>query len=280
MSPSAANIIQKLPFFGQTDHDIELTFGRAKAQIRYKMDTNGFPDFIKDDKLSSLRNPYNAMQCEYYNEDEFSRNQRRCKQTLHIISLNIRSLPKHGGELHVFLEALEINVYIIVLSEIGARNIGAVEHLFALSRLSLCTPRDNYFGGVSIYIHKDIFGVQIMDEVGIQKSCRSKCVIESLFIKCAYCSKSHILGGIYRHPTVTLSFPNIFRKCINENRWLVYSHYTRRHKYRPYQVQFRRQLPICAHYYVVRLPALYNFTNTHHWFLCDLDRPHIHSRSL
>ena len=40
-----------------------------------------------------------------------------------------------------------------------------------------------------------------MDELSIQKSCRcSKCAIESLFIKCTYCSKSYILGGIYRHP--------------------------------------------------------------------------------
>ena len=99
MSPSAANIMQELPFFGQTDHDIELTFGSAKAQSRYKMETSGFLDFIKDDKLSSLCNPCNAMQCEYYNEDEFIRKQRRCKQTLNIISRNIRSLPKHGGEL-------------------------------------------------------------------------------------------------------------------------------------------------------------------------------------
>ena len=67
--------MQELPFFGkqtdhdielnsQTNHDIELIFGNAEAQIRYKMDTNGFLDFIKDDKLSSLCNPYNAMQCE------------------------------------------------------------------------------------------------------------------------------------------------------------------------------------------------------------------------
>ena len=37
-----------------------------------------------------------------------------------------------------------------------------------------------------------------MDELGIQKSCLClKCVIESLFIKCIYCS--YKLGGIYRH---------------------------------------------------------------------------------
>ena len=118
-----------------------------------------------------------------------------------MISLNIGSLPKHGGELLVFLEALEINFHIIVLSEIGARNIGIVEHLLPYHDFHYVLPRDNYFEGVGIYIHKDIFGFQIMDELSIQKSCRcSKCVIESLFIKCTYCSKSYILGGINRHP--------------------------------------------------------------------------------
>ena len=69
MSPSAANIMQELPFFVQTDHDIELTFGSAKVQIRYKMDTNCFLEFIKDDKLSSLWYPYNTMQYDCYNEN-------------------------------------------------------------------------------------------------------------------------------------------------------------------------------------------------------------------
>ena len=34
--------MQELPFPGQIDHDIELTFGSTKAHIRYRMDTNGF----------------------------------------------------------------------------------------------------------------------------------------------------------------------------------------------------------------------------------------------
>ena len=115
MSPAARSLMQELPFPGQTDHDIELTFGSAKAQIRYKMDTNGFLEFIKDDKLNSLCNSYNTLRCEYYSEDEFIRKINKCNQTLNIISLNIRSLPGHSGELLVFLEALEIHFHVIVL---------------------------------------------------------------------------------------------------------------------------------------------------------------------
>ena len=78
-----------------------------------------------------------------------------------------------------FLEVLEINFHIILLSEISAQNIGTVEYLLSNHDFHHVLPRDNYFGGVGIYIHKDIFGVRNMDELSIQKSCRcSKCVIE------------------------------------------------------------------------------------------------------
>ena len=101
-----------------------------------------------------------------------------------------------------------------------------------------------------------------MDELSKQKSCRcSKCVIESLFIKCIYCSNSFILGGIYRHPNGNIkhfltALENALTKI--DGMFII-----RRYEYRSYQVQFRRQLPICVHYYFVWLPALLNFTNTH-----------------
>ena len=129
MSPAARSLMQELPFPGQTDHDIELTFWSAKAQIRYKMDTNGFLEFRKDDEFISLCNLYDTLRCEYYSENEFIRKINKCNQTFNIISFNIRSLPRHNGELIVFLEALEIHIHVIVFSEIGARNIGTVKHL-------------------------------------------------------------------------------------------------------------------------------------------------------
>ena len=89
----------------------------------------------------------------------------------------------------------------MILSEIGARNIGTVEHLLPNHGFQIVLPRDNYFGGLGIYIHKNIFGVQIMDKLSIQKSCRcSKYVIESLYMYILYL---HIRGGggggIYRY---------------------------------------------------------------------------------
>ena len=51
------------------------------------------------------------------------------EQHLNIFSMNIRGLPKHGGELLVFLQSLETKFDVIVLTEIGDHNIGTVEHL-------------------------------------------------------------------------------------------------------------------------------------------------------
>ena len=60
---------------------------------------------------------------------------------LNIFTLNIRSLPKHGGELYVYLESLHRNFDVIILIEKGARNLSVVQKLlpnftFFIHRLS------------------------------------------------------------------------------------------------------------------------------------------------
>ena len=46
-----------------------------------------------------------------------------------IFSFNIRSLPKHGGELLYFFKSLKTQFDAIVLTEIGSKNISPVEKL-------------------------------------------------------------------------------------------------------------------------------------------------------
>ena len=52
--------------------------------------------------------------------------------------MNIRSLPKHGGELAVFLKLLEADFDIIVLMEIGSRNIDTVKYIWDSHQFFLC----------------------------------------------------------------------------------------------------------------------------------------------
>ena len=66
--------------------------------------------------------------------------------------MNIRSLAKHSGELKYFINVLVNEFDIIVLTEIGSRNLSTVEHLFADYVFFYVTPDVNFYGGVGIYI--------------------------------------------------------------------------------------------------------------------------------
>ena len=52
MSSAVRNLVQELPFFVQTNHEIELTYGSAMRRFRYKIDTDGYLGLIKYAKLN------------------------------------------------------------------------------------------------------------------------------------------------------------------------------------------------------------------------------------
>ena len=66
--------------------------------------------------------------------------------------MNIRSLPKHGGELTVFLKLLETDFDIIVLTEIGSRNIDTAKYLLDSHEFYHVAPVNNMYGGVGIFM--------------------------------------------------------------------------------------------------------------------------------
>ena len=61
------------------------------------------------------------LPCQYFDEDEFNETNRNDDECLNVLSLNIRSLPKHGGELLYFLKSLKTKFDAIVLTEIGSK---------------------------------------------------------------------------------------------------------------------------------------------------------------
>ena len=81
---------------------------------------------------------------------------------LNIFCLNIRSLPWHAGEIVVFLKLLQTNFDVIVLTEIGARNITTVEHLFDDYQFMYTLPKTNMYGGVGLYLSNAIINVNIL----------------------------------------------------------------------------------------------------------------------
>ena len=165
------------------------------------MDKHGLYEFLTENYMDDLFNPEEYKACDYFDEEKFIGLKRDATNHLNILSLNIRSLPKHGEELVCLLEILETKFDIIVLTEIGSRNISTVKHLLENYQLYYVIPKDNMFGGVGIYVNEELTDVQVVDEFTVQKSCHCpKCEIESIFIKFRYHNSQYIVGGIYRHP--------------------------------------------------------------------------------
>ena len=72
---------------------------------------------------------------------------------LNVILMNTRSLPKRYGELLCMLSVLETRFDVIILTEIGARNLTTVQNIMNEYNFYYVIPENNFYGGVGIYVH-------------------------------------------------------------------------------------------------------------------------------
>ena len=191
----------ELPFHSLVDYDIDVEFCSSKKRIQKLMEDNGLSGFLKENNFTDSLHLEQDSSCAYHDEESFSQLQISDRNKLNVFSLNIRSLPRHGGELLNYLNILDAQFQIIVLTEIGARNLSVVEHLIPNYTFHYVTPISNMFGGVGIYFSNDIEHLQEVSEYRLSKSCQcTGCDFESLFFNFTFNGKQFCLGGIYRHP--------------------------------------------------------------------------------
>ena len=92
-----------MPFENITDYDVENELESAKARIQQKMNDHRLENFLEENYLMDLFNPFDLNVCKYFDEDEHNGQRRSSKYHLNVVSMNIRSLPKHAGDLVVLL---------------------------------------------------------------------------------------------------------------------------------------------------------------------------------
>ena len=159
----ARDLFSHLPFENTSNYDIESEFRSAKFRITQLMNDHRLDKFLEEHYLSSLFEPNSNNLCNYHDEDSFGKLKKADPSHLNIFCMNIRSLPRHAGELVVFLESLQTNFDVIVLTEIGARNISTVEHLLDDYEFLYTLPKSNMYGGVGLYLSKDVTNVNILN---------------------------------------------------------------------------------------------------------------------
>ena len=193
--------LSNMPFRNLVDYDMEIAFESAKIRIEKLMSDQGLLNFIKENKLAEIFNPDDTVSCEYYDEDKFIKLGKNKPNCLNMLCLNIVSLPKHGGELLYLLSSLETHFQVIVLTEIGARNISVVENLIDDYSFHYVLPKGNNYGGVGIYLCNSLQNVCVVSELALVRTCHCiKCNFESLFINFTFRNKAYNIAGIYNHP--------------------------------------------------------------------------------
>ena len=77
------------------------------------------------------------------------------------------------------IKSLQTNFNVIVLTEIGARNISTAEHLLDDYEFLYTLPKSNMYGGIGLYLSEDITNVNILNNTCLCKSCHCpKCDFE------------------------------------------------------------------------------------------------------
>ena len=190
-----------MPFYSLSDYNIENEFLTTKRKFDNLLDNKQFEMFLKRNKYEQIFNPTCVTPCQYLDEDEFINKNRTGEEFLNVFSLNIRSLPKHGGELLHFLKSLKTKFEVIVLTEIGTKNISVVENLIPDYNFNYVLPTKNKCGGIGIYTSDLLTNVTVLDGVKVINLCNcTKCETESLFIEFHYKGSAYNVGGVYRHP--------------------------------------------------------------------------------
>ena len=141
--PERQNYFTGRPFNSLSDYNIENEYISTKRKLQSLLDNDEFQSFLKDDMYEEIFYAAKSISCQYYGEEQFISKNRNGDEFLNIFTLNIRSLPKHGGELYVYLESLNTNFDVIILTEIGARNLSVVQKLLPNFTVFYSPPVDS-----------------------------------------------------------------------------------------------------------------------------------------
>ena len=227
MSSENNNFLNVMPFYNLTDYNMINEFVSAKQKIKQLMEYNGLDQFMKKMRIDELFNYDENIECHYYDEDMMKKLCINGPESLNVFSLNVRSLPKHGGELLCLLDSLEARFQLIILTEIGARNLGLVENLIPGHTLLHVIPKSNMKGGVGIYCSNDLIDLSREDELVISKTCKCDvCDFESLVVNFNFGGKPYTVVGIYRHPNGNVShfvhdLEGLISKLDKKRTWII-----------------------------------------------------------
>ena len=219
-----SHVTTELPFYTICDDELEIELTTCKQRIMNLLCDEGLEEFIDQNSIYDLSDQWKP--CRYGDEDTFWDWTRECGTgTLKIFSMNIRSLPKHKGELVAYISNLPL-FDILVLTEIGARNIDLTANLLTGYDFLYVLPDKNTHGGVGIYWRDRLTNLAV-SEMNFAKTCDCpRCEIESLVVDFTHRGTPYTLCALYRHPNgntdhFTGDFERLVAKFDKKRHWIL-----------------------------------------------------------
>ena len=201
-----------MPFYGLSDFQLIWENESCKQEIISKMTNNGFIDFIKKSQGNSS-NEHNFDMNGYYDMEEYCETSKKCH--LNMVHMNCRMLSHNKGKIISFLDSLENELDVIMLSEIGKEGYRYLETLFPNYDYEFDIPKHNNYGGVAI-LSKKCLNMKIKSDMQLVKECAcTKCEFESVWVEINSQSASFLIGCTYRHPNGSINhFLSQFSKLL------------------------------------------------------------------
>ena len=127
----------------------------------------------------------------------------KCKSKfeLSIFHLNIRSLNSKQRSFCQFINLLDVDFDIIVLSEIWTYNLDYYQNILDGYTLYTDLPSNSNIGGLGMFIKKTL-NCKLRNDLSL--SARTDVKVENLWFEIEKNHKKFIVGGIYRHPNQSI----------------------------------------------------------------------------
>ena len=181
-----------LPFYNLTNIELVKVLETPKNRLKQILSESNFKSFVT---ASINRNIINPIDCNYYDEHELNEVFKKTNCAISVLNLNIRSLDKHIGDLMALLLNVDHIFDIIILTEIGRKNIeNRVSTVRDRYNMEYVTPESNNFGGACIMIRKEL---EYKVRKDLQLACKN---VEDIWIETHIKDQTVIVGSVYRHP--------------------------------------------------------------------------------
>ena len=191
-------MLTELPFFCVNDSDL-LKLLNIEPCSNFSNNLTSEQSFRNCLYTLSKEPLLKSLDTAYYTSDEFINKARRDRINLElsIFHVNIHSLNAKHLDLCMFIDLLDIEFDVLILSEIWSYNIEFYNNIFDGYSFYYELPKTSSVGGVGMYIRKNMFCKNRYD-LHLQSS--SNLQVENLWFEIRKNKRRYIIGGIYRHP--------------------------------------------------------------------------------